>query len=117
MRSKKSRNTKPAMGLERFDPFHTMHYEQSQSAHAKWFDILEGRADDPPSRRYEVLIVGFSGAVYKSGKNWTAHSIFDTPLGRLPPPAGLGVAGVFLSLPRKSACSKQECAQLKVCNF
>jgi len=91
------------MGLERFDPFHTMHYKQSQSAHAKWLDILEGSADDPPPRRYEVLIVEFAGAVYKSGKNWTAHSVFDTPFGRLPPLAGLGVAGVFLSLPRKSA--------------
>ena len=52
MRSKKSRNTKPAMGLERFDPFHTMHYEQSQSAQTNWLDILEGRADDPLPRRY-----------------------------------------------------------------
>ena len=53
---------------------------------------------------YEVLIVEFSGAVYKSGKNWTAHSIFDTPLGRLPSPAGLEVASLFLSPPGK-ACA------------
>ena len=105
------------MGLESFDPFHSMHYEQSQSAQTKWLDILEERADDPPPRRYEVLIVEFSGAVYKSGKSWTAPSIFDTPLGQLPPPARLGVAGVFLSLLRKGVCSKQECAQLEVCNF
>ena len=104
MRFKKSRNTKPAMGLESFDPFHSMHYEQSQSAQTKWLDILEERADDPPPRRYEVLIVEFSGAVYKSGKNRTAQSIFYTPLGRLPPPAGLGVAGLFLSPPGK-ACA------------
>lgn len=71
----------------------------------------------PPPRCYEVLIVEFSGEVYKSGKQWTVQSIFDTPLGRLPPPAGLGVAGLFLSLPRKGVCSKQECAQLEVCNF
>ena len=58
------------MGLERFDPFHRMHYEQSQSAQTKWLDILEGRADDPPPRRYEALIVEFSGAVYKSRKNF-----------------------------------------------
>ena len=51
------------MGLESFDPFHSMHYEQSQSAQTKWLDILEERADDPPPRRYEVLIVEFSGAV------------------------------------------------------
>ena len=113
----KKANTKPAMGLERFDPFHSMHYEQSQSAQTNWLDILEERADDPPPRRYEVLIVEFSGAVYESGKNWTAQSIFDTPLGRLPPPAGLVVSGLFLSLLRKDVCSKQECAQLDVCNF
>ena len=97
----KKSNTKPAMALERFDPFHSMHYEQSQSAQTKWLDILEERADDPPPRRYEVLIVEFSGAVYKSGKNWTAQSIFDTPLGRLPSPARLGVAGLFLSSPER----------------
>ena len=56
------------MGLEGFDPFHTMHYEQSQSAHVKWLEILEGRADDPPPRRYEVLIVEFSGAVFQERK-------------------------------------------------
>ena len=106
MRFKKGRNTKPAMGLERFDPFHSMHYKKSQSAQTKWLDILEERADDPPPRCYEVLIVEFSGEVYKSGKQWTVQSIFDTPLGRLPPPAGLGVAGLFLSLPRKGVCSK-----------
>ena len=109
MRPPKKSKHQPATGLEGFDPFHSMDYEQSQSAQTKWLEILEGRADDPPPRRYEVLIVEFSGAVYKSGKNWTAHSIFDTPFGRLPPPARLGVAGVFLSLPRKSACSKQVC--------
>ena len=30
------------MGLEGFDPFHTMHYEQSQSAHVKWLEIFRG---------------------------------------------------------------------------
>ena len=49
MRFKKSRNTKPAMGLERLDPFHSMRYEQSQSAQTKCLDILEGRADDMKS--------------------------------------------------------------------
>lgn len=34
-------------GLERFDPFHLMHYEQSQSVPTKWINILEGRAEDP----------------------------------------------------------------------
>ena len=37
------------MGLESFDPFHSMHYEQSQSAQTKWLDILEERADDMKS--------------------------------------------------------------------
>ena len=115
MRPPKKSKHQPAMGLEGFDPFHSMHYEQSQSAQTKWLEILEGRADDPPPRGYEVLIVEFSGAVYKSGKNWTAHSIFDTPFGRLPPPARLGVAGVFLSPPGK-ARALSKCAQLKVCN-
>ena len=91
------------MGLEGFDPFHTMHYEQSQSAHVKWLEILEGRADDPPPRRYEVMIVEFSGTVYKSGKNWTAHSIFDAPFGRLPPPArGSGWLVCFCRSPGKA---------------
>ena len=67
------------MGLEGFDPFHTMHYGQSQSAHVKWLEILEGRADDPPPRLYEVLIVEFSGAVYKSGKTGL-HIQFSTHL-------------------------------------
>ena len=49
MRLKKSRNTKPAMGLERLDAFHSMNYGQSQSAQTKWLDILEGRADDMKS--------------------------------------------------------------------
>ena len=37
------------MALERLDPFHSMHYEQSQSAQTKWLDILEERADDMKS--------------------------------------------------------------------
>ena len=38
--NQKSWKIKPVRGLERFDPFHSMHYEQSQLAPTKWIDIL-----------------------------------------------------------------------------
>ena len=33
------------MGVERFHPFYSMHYEKDESAPTKWIDILEGREE------------------------------------------------------------------------
>ena len=67
------------MGLESFDPFHSMHYEQSQSAQTKWLDILEGRADDIKS-----WLQNFQGPFTRAEKTGR-HSQFSIhSLGRLP---------------------------------
>ena len=77
LRAIKIPNTKPARGLERFDSFHSMHYENpgftaqdvfdddeiQAMVPTKWIDVLEGRAEAilPPHR--EALIAEFAGEV------------------------------------------------------
>ena len=73
--SMKIPNTKLARGLEKLDPFHSMHYEHPRftAQHVfddeerqarvptKWTDILEGRVEATPC--YETLIAEFTGEV------------------------------------------------------
>ena len=42
--NQKDRRHQTCKGVERFDPFDSMHYEKDESAPTKWIDILEGRA-------------------------------------------------------------------------
>ena len=109
--SKKSRNTRPAMGLEILDPFHSMYYEQSQSAQTKWLDILVGRADDMKSWLQNVQ--GQFTRAEKTGRHSQLSThLWDCFLHQ----RGSGWLVCFCR-PRKGVCSKQECAQLEVCNF
>ena len=48
-------------GVERFDPFHSMHYEYDESVPTDWIDILEGRAEVTLLPLYDTLIAEFSG--------------------------------------------------------
>ena len=47
--------------MKRFDPFHSKHYEDDESAPTKWIDILEGRAEATLPPLYNNLIAEFSG--------------------------------------------------------
>ena len=49
------------MGVERFHPFYSMHYEKDESAPTKWIDILEGRAEATLPPLYNNLTAEFSG--------------------------------------------------------
>jgi len=78
--NQKSWNTKPVRGLERFDPFHLMHYEQSQSAPTKcpgdWhFGRTYGRATTTFFN--EFLIADFSQDVEENrGRRITKWHFF-----------------------------------------
>jgi len=58
-------NTKPASGVTRFDPFHSMHYdaEEAEAAPTVWIDLLEGRVEPELPNRYDALIAEFAGEV------------------------------------------------------
>lgn len=76
MTTKKIRNTKPARGLERFYPFHSMHYQKSESAPTKWIGILEGRVEDPPPRHYEVLTADFRRVLKRTKGEKSQNGVF-----------------------------------------
>ena len=48
-------------GVERFDPFHSMHYENDESVPTDWIDILEGHAEVTLLPLYDTLIAEFLG--------------------------------------------------------
>ena len=53
------------VGVKRFDPFHSMHYdaEEAEAAPTMWIDLLEGRVEPELRNRYDALIAEFAGEV------------------------------------------------------
>ena len=82
LRAIKIPNTKPARRLERFDSFHSMHYENpgftaqdvfdddeiQAMVPTKWMDILERRAEAILPPRREALVAEFAGRSKRKGE-------------------------------------------------
>ena len=64
-RTKNIRSTKPTGGVERFDPFHSMHYYAEAEATTKWVNLLERHMEPKLPNWYEALITEIAGEVEK----------------------------------------------------
>ena len=91
-RSIKFPKTKPARGLEKFDPFHLRHCEtptfaaqdlfdddeEQARAPTKWIDILERRAEAILPPRHETLIAEIAGEFEEErGRRFTKWRVFN----------------------------------------